>query len=413
MIFKNARIVSQSDGFSGEVFDIEVRNETIVAIAPKIEQAGSETIDLQGNLVLPSFVDMHVHFREPGFEQKETIATGVRAAIRGGFSTVCPMANTNPVNDNIDVLNYCLGKIKKLEYPVCVYPIVAVTKNLESKELTDLVNLKKAGAIAFSDDGLPVRDMRLLRKAMEIAKDNDLLIISHAEDLTIPDKSAISEVLAVARELELLRTVNCRYHFAHISTERSLELIRQAKADGINVTCETAPHYFTLSVLDIPSREEGRYKMNPPLRTREDIDAIIRALKDGVIDVIATDHAPHTIEEKKREWDKSPFGIVGLETALSLSLTYLVKKNNLSLSDLVEKMCYNPAKILKVDNKHGHLTVGRKADFTVIDEEAKYRVHGSDFLSKCKITCYEDMEVQGKVIKTIIGGKIYDNKFSD
>jgi dihydroorotase len=317
------------------------------------------------------------------------------------------MANTNPVNDNLETLNYVIASTgsqsgAKQSRKDMVFPICAITKNLEGKEINDLKLLKEAGAVAFSDDGRPIEDMALLFEAMKLAKVLDVLLISHAEDSSIHDSEAFSEDVATARELEVLRNVNCRYLFALVSTKRAVDLIRKANQDGLNVTCETAPHYFSLSKEDIVNNE-ARFKMNPPLRTPEDVAAVIEGLKDGTIDVIATDHAPHTIAEKQLPWAQAPMGIVGFETAFALGYTYLVKPGRLTLDELVQKMSTNPAKILRISNG------GKCENFAVIDENLEWTVKAADFKSKCKISPFEGKKLTGKVIQTIIKGTVYDN----
>ncbi|MDR1169181.1 MAG: dihydroorotase [Heliobacteriaceae bacterium] len=335
---------------------------------------------------VPAFVEMHCHLREPGFEEKETIETGSASAIAGGYAAVCPMANTNPVNDNPETLKYILSKAKDIN----IYPICAITKGLAGKELTDMKTLKESGAAAFSDDGRPIEDMGLLYEAMQTAKELDILLISHAEDSSIHDKYKFSEDIATARELEVLRSAGgTRYHFAHVSTKRSIDLIRQAKKDGLNVTCETAPHYFSLSKEDII---DARFKVNPPLRGAEDVEAVIEGLKDGTIDVIATDHAPHTLEEKQKSWADAPMGIAGFETAFGAANTYLVKAGHLTLEELIQKMSYNPTKILGISNK---------GNFALIDEDFEWTVKAADFKSKCKISPFEGKRLTGKVIQVI------------
>ncbi len=314
---------------------------------------------------IPAFVDMHCHLREPGFCEKETIETGLASAHAGGFGAVCPMANTNPVNDNIETLKF----IKRDR----VYPICAVTKGLLGKELVDFAVLKAAGAVAFSDDGRPVEDMKLLQDAMQVAKELDILLISHAEDLATG-----SEEIAVERELEILPD-GCRYHFAHISEEKSLELIRMAKKNLPQLTCETAPHYFSLT-------GSTKFRVNPPLAKPQDVEAVIAALKDGTIDAIATDHAPHTLTEKLSP--TPPPGIAGFETAFGVGYTYLVKSGHLTLEQLSEKMSLNPAKILRIQN-----------DKTIlVDTDCVWTVRAADFKSKCKLSPFEGITLTGKVI---------------
>ncbi len=397
MILKGARVISPSDNLD-DVLDIEIENGIIKKIAQKIE--GDDIIDCSGNIITPAFVEMHCHLREPGFEYKETIESGVEAAIAGGFSAICPMANTNPINDDAETLKFIQDKaalIGKIE--IC--PISAVTKNFEGKELTDIKGLKKQGAIAFSDDGKPVENLKLLKEALLTGE----LIISHAEDSTLLTE-AVSEAVSVARELEILRAVGGRLHFAHISTKRAIELIRQAKADGLNVTCETAPHYFWFTKENVTA--DGRFKMNPPLRTKEDAKALIEALKDGTIDCIATDHAPHSIEEKTKPFSESPFGIVGLETALGATLK-LVETGDLSLNQVIEKLSTNPAKILGLKNQ-GNIKEKNVANLAILNLDRTYKVKAEDFKSKCKITPFEGKKFMGKVVGLVAKGKMIKNK---
>lgn len=318
---------------------------------------------------------MHVHLREPGFSRKETLETGMASAIAGGFGSICAMPNTNPVADNPDIIRFLLDVTSK-NPNIDVYPISAVTKNLNTTELVRFKNLKKAGAIAFSNDGLPILDKEVFKNALKSGE----LILSHCEN----------EVNEVEWQIDVFKHVqslakqglcpNPRLHFCHISTSDALKAIKSAKLQGFKVTCETAPHYFTFTKKDVTSN--GVYKMNPPLREEADREAVIECLKDGTIDVIATDHAPHTVEEKLMPYSSSPNGIVGLETAFPLALRVL------SLDEILEKMCYNPAKILGIENKR---------EITV-DLDVEWVVKSAEFKSKCKISPYENMRLRGKVL---------------
>lgn len=375
MILKNARIISPSDNIDG-VFDIKIENGVIAEIAKNIQGEGE---DYSGKIITPGFVEMHCHLREPGFEYKETIETGIESALAGGYTAICPMANTNPVVDSVETLKYTIEKAQGIGF----HPVCAVTKGLKGAELTDFAALKQAGAIAFSDDGKPLENMELFKEALLSGE----LIISHPEE----------EAEAVERELEVLRGVGGRLHFAHISTKRAIELIRKAKKEGLNVTCETAPHYFTFTNED--ETADGRFKMNPPLRTQKDLEAVIEGLKDGTIDCIATDHAPHSLEEKTKPFAQAPFGIVGFETALGASLK-LVEQGHLTINQLIEKLSSNPAKILNL-KEQGQIKTGNKANLAIIDIDRTYKVQAKDFKSKCKISPFEGMEFKGKVIKVI------------
>ena len=324
---------------------------------------------------IPAFIDMHVHFREPGFEEKETIETGMAAATAGGFGAVCVMPNTRPVADNPDVISF-IRELTKKNRKIDVFPVAAVTKNLVSTELNDFQSLKNAGAIAFSNDGMPILDRNVFKNALRSGE----LILSHLED----EKNEVIWQIDVFKEvLNEAKQGLCKMpklHFCHISTSDALNCIKNAKKQGIQVTCETAPHYFTFTKNDVTST--GVFKMNPPLREEADREAVIEALKDGTIDVIATDHAPHTAKEKQMPYSASPNGITGLETAFPLAL------NVLTLDEIIEKMSYNPAKILGIENKRE----------IKVDLDAEWIVKPAEFKSKCKISPYENMKVRGKVI---------------
>lgn len=395
MIYKGARIISPIDSLD-DVLDIKIENGIITEIAKEIEGDG---IDFSDMIVIPGLVDMHCHLREPGYEYKETIETGIQSALNGGYTAICPMANTKPVVDNTDTLRENIKKAVGIGY----HQVCAVTKELEGERLVNFERLKAAGAIAFSDDGRPVENMKILKEAFQKLQLTDDLIMSHAEDsklLTDP----LSEAVSVTRELEVLRETGGRLHFAHISTRRALELIREAKKEGLQVTCETAPHYFTFTKDDVTSN--GRFKMNPPLRTNDDLNAVIEALKDGTIDCIATDHAPHLLEEKIKPFEDAPFGIVGFETALGATLK-LVEKGHLTLNQVIEKLSVNPSKILRLKGQ-GEIKVGQKANLAVIDPNIKYKVDSASFKSKCKISPFDGMEFKGKVRIVISDGKLKD-----
>jgi len=391
MILNGARIISPIDNID-EVLDIKIENSVIVEIAQNIEGEG---IDFSGMIISSGLVDMHCHLREPGFEYKETIQTGIEAALQGGFTAICPMANTNPVVDNAETLKYTTDKAKRIGF----YPICAVTKWLQGQELTDFDALKHNGAIAFSDDGRPLANLEILSKALKTGE----LIISHAEDLELLG-NPLCESVAVAKELEILKKIGGRLHFAHISTKKSIELIRKAKLEGLNVTCETAPHYFSLTTDD--ETEDGRFKMNPPLAAQADLIAVIEGLKDGTIDCIATDHAPHSLEEKTKPFAESPSGVVGFETALGLSLK-LVEDGHLTINQVIEKLSVNPAKILGLKN-HGQIKIGEVANLTIIDPNITYKVKAEEFKTKCKITLFEGMELKGKAIWVVVNGELIE-----
>lgn len=420
MLLKNARVINPVNSLD-DILDIRIENEIIKELSKNLTSYENEEVfDFTGKVITPGLVDMHCHLREPGFTSKETVKTGIESALNGGYTAICPMANTNPVVDNLMTLKYILDKSKKAR-KIGFYPICALTKNLEGNQIVNISELKDNGAIAFSDDGKPVEDMKLLSVALEYVESQDLIVISHSEDSSLAKNgvinesyissklglkgiSTLAESVAVARELEVVRHLNTRYHFAHVSTKRAVELIRQAKKEGLKVTCETAPHYFSLTQDDmIPF--DARYKVNPPLRTKEDFSAIVDGLKDGTIDVIATDHAPHTVEEKKLPIQNAPMGIAGFETSLGLTLTNLVHSNKLSLIKAVEKLTSAPSKILNLKNQ-GSIEVGRKANLTIIDLNMEWTVDASKFKSKCRISPFDKQKLKGKAIATVVDGTL-------
>lgn len=422
MLLKNAKIINPKNNFE-QISDIRIEDGIIKEISQKIiENNDEQIIDLTGKIIVPGLIDMHCHLREPGFNAKETIKTGIASAIQGGYTAICPMANTNPQVDNAATLTYTINRAKE-ESEIGFYPICAVTKGLGNEKIVNVSELLDNGAIAFSDDGKPVENMHLLREALKYINSHNSIIISHSEDSSLANSGAINEgkvstrlgikgipniteSLAVARELEVVRSINGRYHFAHISTKRSVELIRQAKKDGLNVTAETAPHYFSLTEDDMVDYD-AKYKVNPPLRTKEDLEAIIEGLQDGTIDVIATDHAPHTVNEKQMPIQIAPMGIAGFETALGITLTYLVHSGKLLLMDAIRKLTCNPANILKLDNQ-GDISIGKEANLTIIDLNENWIVDASKFKSKCRISPFDKFNLKGKVKMTVIKGKIYN-----
>lgn len=420
MLLKNAKIVNPADNFEG-LSDIRIENGIITAFSPSLPaKQNEEVIDLTGKIITAGLVDIHCHLREPGFTAKETIKTGIASAIEGGYTAICPMANTNPAVDNVTTLIYTKNQAGD---EIGFYPICAVTKGLANEKIVNVSELIDNGAIAFSDDGKPVENMHLLREALKYVNSHNKIIISHSEDsslafggvinegkintrLGLKGIPSITESLAVARELEIVRSIDGRYHFAHISTKRSIELIRQAKKEGLKVTAETAPHYFSLSEDDMVDYD-AKYKVNPPLRTKEDLQAVIEGLQDGTLDVIATDHAPHTISEKQKPIQTAPMGIAGFETALGLTLTNLVHTGKLPLIEALRKLNYAPSKILGIENQ-GIIKTGASANLTVIDLNEEWVVQASKFKSKCKISPFDGFKLKGKAKMTIVNGKIYN-----
>jgi dihydroorotase len=386
----------------------------------KDHESDSRIIDAKGLYVLPGLIDMHVHLREPGFEYKETIKTGTRAAIKGGFTTVCCMSNTYPVNDNASVTEFIIRKAAQEGY-CTVLPIGAITKGQKGKELAEIGTMINEGCIAFSDDGHPVMNSLIMRRALEYSKTFDVPVISHCEDLTLSEGGVMNEGLMsvtlglggipaeaeqimVFRDILLAELTGGRLHIAHVSTEGSVILIRDAKKRGVNVTAETCPHYFSITE-DAVKGFDSNAKVNPPLRTERDIKAVKEGLRDGAIDVIATDHAPHHRDEKLREFDMAPFGISGLETALSLSLR-LVEEGILTMNQLVEKMVLNPSRILRLNK--GTFKVGANADIAIVDINKEYRVESERFVSKGKNTPFEGWVLKGMCFLTICKGKVYE-----
>lgn len=423
MLLKNAHIINPADNFN-ELSDIRIENGVVTEISKDLfHLVDEEVIDLSEKVITPGLVDMHCHLREPGFESKETIKTGIQSALAGGYTAICPMANTSPAVDNLMTLKYTFDRAKEAD-EIGFYPICAVSIGLQGQNLVNMSELKDNGAVAFSDDGRPLENLKLYRVALEYADSLGALIISHSEDsslatggvinegatstrLGLQGISDLAESVAVARELEVLRYSGGKLHFAHISTKRSIELIRQAKKDGLSVTCETAPHYFSLSDEDIKTFE-AKFKMNPPLRSREDKEAVIEGLQDGTIDVIATDHAPHTLEEKLMPIQKAPMGIVGFETSLGLCITNLVDRGYLTLSQVIEKLSLNPARILNI--KQGNIKIGESANLTVIDPDVEWIVDAAKFKSKCKISPFDGKNLRGRALAVVVNGKYKEIK---
>lgn len=401
------------------VADVLIEHGTISAVGPALKApAGATVIHAKGQLVLPGFVDLHVHFREPGFEYKETIESGTAAAVAGGFTTVCAMPNTNPVNDNQAVTEFMLERAKAAGN-AHLYPIGAITKKSEGKELAEIGDLRRAGCVAISDDGKPVMNSLVMRRAMEYARAFDVPVVDHCEDLHLSEGGCMNEGLVstelglpgipsaaedvmVARNVSLAELTGARLHLAHISTAGSVRMVREAKARGLKVTAEACPHHFTLTE-ELTRGYNTHAKMNPPLRTMQDVQAIKEGLRDGTIDVIATDHAPHATQEKQQEFTEAPFGIVGLETALSLTLA-LVDEGVLTLESAVDKLATAPAKAFSLNA--GTLAVGAPADVAIVDPNREWQVDPSRFRSKSRNTPFAGWKVKGRVTTTIVSGRV-------
>lgn len=418
ILIKNGRVVDPANYIDGKK-DILIEDGKIKKVADFIvENEDTNVIDADEKVVMPGFIDLHVHLREPGFEYKETIETGSKAAARGGVTSICPMPNTKPVIDSPESVKDLLKRADCS--PVHILPIGACTIGQEGKELADIEGMKDAGIVALSEDGKSVMDSALFRKSLKEAARLDLPMFSHCEDkalveggvmnkgqkseeLGLPGITNSVEDVIVARDIIMSKEAGNRLHLCHCSTADSVVLVEMAKKQGLPVSAEVCPHHFTMSDDEI-TEDNGRFKMNPPLRNRADVDALKEGLKTGIMEVISTDHAPHGKEEKDQSMLKAPFGIVGLETSFALGYTELVDKGVLTLSQLVEKMSVNPAKVLGIDK--GNLAPGKAADIVIADITKEYEIDSSKFVSKGKNTPFDGKKVKGRVITTIVDGKI-------
>lgn len=417
LLIKGGRVFDPETGFE-EICDVLVEGDKIEKIEKDIKEKADRTIDAAGCYVMPGFIDLHVHLRDPGLTHKETVETGAKAAARGGFTTICAMPNTKPVIDDPTRVDYVHNKAKRMA-DVNVLQIGAVTKGMIGDELSDIEGMIKSGIPAISEDGKSVMNAGLYREAMKIAAKHDIPVFAHCEDITMVRGGVLNagkkakelgvagitnsvEDVIVARDILLSKETGARLHLCHCSTKDSMVMLRDARKKGIPVTAEVCPHHFTLSEEDI-KEADSNYKMNPPLRSKEDKEALIEGLKNGLVDVIATDHAPHHKDEKAKSVQDAPFGIVGLETAAGLTVTELVAKGILTPMQMAEKLSYNPARILGSDK--GRLQEGRIADIVVLDPEKSYTVDAKKFASKGKNTPFDGRKLKGAVIATICGGK--------
>ena len=421
LLIANGHLIDPAEGEnSGK--NILIEDGKVVAWLSQNEPvpADAEVFDASGLVVAPGFIDMHVHLREPGQEHKETIASGCAAAVAGGWTSVCPMPNTNPVNDSAAITRYMIEQAENAGL-ANVFPIGAITKESGGSELAEMGEMKAAGAVAVSDDGRPVPNSGMMRRALEYARDFDLPVIDHCEDkslsaggvmnegrvslmLGLKGMPALAEEVDAVRDIILAREAGAHIHIAHISTKGAVEAVRRGKRDGVRVTCEAAPHHFTLTDAAVEGYDTNT-KMSPPLRSREDVEAVIEAIKDGTIDAIATDHAPHHADEKALEYDRAPFGITGLETAVGLAFTELVHKGVIDLVKLVELCSTNPAKIFKLEGR-GTLKPGSHADVTILDPQLDWTYRNADSKSKSKNCPFDGRQFQGAAVATIVGGKL-------
>ena len=418
-LIKNGIVVNPKAKYEKKM-DILVNESKIEKIAEQIvADKNCQVIDVSGKYILPGLVDLHVHLREPGYEHKETIATGTKAAAKGGFTSICCMPNTNPVADNSSVIRFIQHRVAE-EGVVKVFPIGAISKELKGQEISEIGMLKEAGVVGLSDDGSTVMNSGVMRRAMEYTKPFDLTFITHCEDqhlvnngmvnegyasmmTGLPGFPSAAEEIIIARDIALAELTGARLHIAHVTTKGGVELIRAAKQKGLEVTAEVTPHHLALSENELVSFNTS-LKVNPPLRSKEDQLALIVGLQDGTLDIIATDHAPHAYEEKMVEFQWAPFGISGLETALPVAITYLVKEGKISLLELAEKMSYRPSEILNLNV--GIIEEGLDADLVIVDLDKELEVNTDNFVSKGKNSPFNRRKLTGWPIMTMVNGQI-------
>jgi dihydroorotase len=417
---RNGLLIDPASHAEGK-YDLLLKDGRVAEVAPagKLRGKADDTFNAKGFIVSPGFIDIHVHLREPGQSHKETIATGTMAAAAGGFTSVCAMPNTTPVNDSAEITRWMIDPARGAH--VNVFPVAAATIGSQGEKLTDFASLKRAGAVALSDDGKPILDDKIMRETLVAAAAQNLLVIQHAEDCRMTEGSVMNagttafrlglrgwpgeaESSLVERDIRLTAETKGRYHVAHLSTAAALRAVRKAKRDHLRVTCEITPHHFTLLDEDIGAYNTN-FKMNPPLRAHEDREALLAGLADGAVDCIATDHAPHAAHEKNQEFDRAPFGITGLETSLGLSISVLHHRHNISMHRIVELLSTNPARVVGLQGR-GTLAVGARADVTIFDPAKKWAYHTADSLSKSKNSPFDGRQMQGKVMATIVNGTI-------
>ena len=418
LLIKNGRVIDPASGYDG-VADVWIEDGVIKGVGPNLTATGAEVFDATGLIVAPGFIDMHVHLREPGFEHAETIESGSRAAAAGGFTSICPMPNTKPVNDNATVTSYMIEKARR-HAVVNVYPIGAITKGSLGEELAAIGSMKQAGAVSISDDGRPVMNARVMRRAMEFARSLGMPVINHCEDLHLSAGGDVhegaesvrlglrgipgcSEDVMVARDILLAEVTGARYHVAHISSRHSVEMVKFAKSRGLAVTAEATPHHLALADRDMKPYDSN-YKMKPPLRAPRDVSAVLEGVANGAIDVIATDHAPHPGSEKMQEFESCPFGILGLETAIGVTLEQMVHPGSIGVARMVQLFTTGPARILGLDR--GTLAKGAAADVTIfsLDREWTYDVNKS--FSKSRNSPFDGKSFKGGPVATVVAGEV-------
>ena len=419
VLIKNGRVLNPATN-TDDILDVLVEDGVVTKLEKEIEAEAERVIDATGCYVMPGFIDLHVHLRDPGLLHKETIETGCQAAAHGGYTTIFAMPNTKPVVDNADVVNYVHNKAKSVG-AVNVSQVGAITIGQAGNELADIEGMAKAGIIAISEDGKSVMNSQLYREAMELAAKLDLTVLAHCEDINLVNGGVVNadahtrglglegitnsvEDVIVARDIMLSRDTGAKLHLCHCSTKDSVTMVKLAKEEGLRVSAEVCPHHFVLTSDDIPSAEDTDYKMNPPLRAKEDVEALKAGLRDGIMEVISTDHAPHSFEEKNTTMKKAPFGIVGLETAASLTYTELVLGGYLTPMQMAEKMSYNPAKVIGLDK--GDIQPGKVADIVIFNPEDSYTIDKNEFASKGKNTPFHGRKVTGRVCVTLVDGKV-------
>jgi dihydroorotase len=418
LLIQGGRVIDPASKFDGAA-DVLIRDGKVEKIGQGLKAEGVPVFDAKGAIVAPGFIDMHVHLREPGIEHAETIETGSKAAAAGGFTTICCMPNTLPVNDSAMVTSYILQRAREVA-PVNVFPIGAITKGSKGEELAAIGSMHEAGIVAISDDGRPVMNARVMRRAMELARTLDIPVIDHCEDLNLsaggdmnegPESVRLglrgipsaSEDVMVARDLLLAELTGASYHVAHLSTKRSAAMVAFAKSRGIRVTSEVTPHHFAITDHELCTYD-GNYKMKPPLRRQEDVDAVIEGIKDGTIDAIATDHAPHPGDEKMQEFERCPFGITGLETAIGLTLSELVHTGHITVARMVELFTTGPADVLRMNR--GRLLPGAPGDVTVLDLTTEWTFDVSHSLSKSRNSPFSGRKFRGGPVATVVGGSV-------